>query len=128
MKCPFLELFWALVLTNTPPLITPISLIFYHLFLFRFPPFLSPFTLFPSPFLCSSISLSFPAPIGHFRHFQPFKFPLKIPSHFYREFSPVFTHFPSDFLSKITHFSNDFQAKEKLIKYLQFVHIIVTSL
>lgn len=121
MKNHFLELFSALVLTNTPPLISPIFPIFYHPFSFRFPPPSSPISH-------PSTSLPSPILIHHFRHFQPFKFPLKIPLHFYREFSPVFTHFPSDFLSKITHFSNDFQAKEKLIKYLQFVHIIVTSL
>lgn len=40
MKNHFLELFSALVLTITPPLITPIFPIFYHPFSFRFHPFL----------------------------------------------------------------------------------------
>lgn len=84
------------------------------------PSFFIPFSL-RSPFFIpppyTSANLPSPAPIGHFRHFQPFKFPLKIPSHFYREFSHIFTHF-----------SNDFPAIQKLIKCLQFIHIAVISL
>nr|DAT93751.1 MAG TPA: hypothetical protein [Caudoviricetes sp.] len=104
MKNHFLELFSALVLTNTPPLITPIFAIFYHPFSFLSPSVRS--SSYPLPY--PSTSLSVPAPIGRFRHFQPFKFPLKIPSYFYREFSPKPSHFPSDFSSKLTYFSNDF--------------------
>lgn len=74
MKNHFLELFSALVLTITPPLITPISTIFYHPFStlsLPFAPFPAPF---PHPIHQPSISL---LQSVIFAIFNPSNFPLK---------------------------------------------------
>lgn len=98
MKNHFLELFSALVLTNTPPLITPISPIFYHPF-----PFFSPFhsLLFLPPFPCHSPAFPSLFQSVIFAIFNPSNFPLKFRHIFIGSFR-LYSHiFPTTFYLKL---------------------------
>lgn len=79
MKNHFLELFSALVLTITPPLITPISTIFYHPFPYHSPSIRSSSFSIPTPIHQPSLSL-----------LQPFKFAIFNPSNFPLKFRHIF--------------------------------------
>lgn len=102
---PFFGTFWGISPHHHT---TPNHFHFHHIL----PPLSNPFPfhspLFHPRSFAHPPTFHFPTPIGHFRHFQPFKFPLKIPSHFYREFSSKPSHFSNDFLSKFAYFSNEF--------------------
>ena len=103
MNCQFLELFWALVLTNIPPLITPIFPKISLPFPFLFPPIHTFFLPHSLSIHHSSPTHSSPISICHFRRFQPFKFAHKIPSHYYRDFLRAITHFYSLVLTLHKH-------------------------